>query len=474
MAVVIDLDRKRNEATSSVQEEKVLKEIKAEREKQEESRPKFTRKPVRVACTKEELEEIRKRASYSYVNDFGEGCDYFLSDEERKKQNENYSYLKRIRGNKKRYNRINQYIIACRNVYQYLTHLADTNLIYTPEKWMKLFWKGQIEVYGLSFPKLASKKMKTLNKDWLLKAITDPEYDISKIEEDLRPTELDEEDLTITTPNNLLERVIDQSIKNRNNWKSPLLYSEEEYQMGMDDVIVPASKKDMKQMKKIPEMLEAFNKIRTINDIRSMNESGGNIVARCREELQMEEERMNNSLLNQDPYPEFSGSVLNKEDVRIYSALCDAWVERNTYITDPNDGKRKTIAQAKRDEIYFLLERDFDMRKFNNNYSSSQMINAKDEAEQRLRQAESMSNIERISIERKKEENRLTAKELAAYKLRKAESEFSIAYYKYIIENNGKGPSNKWKKQTLKKCGLRALPNLVREYQSKVFKNLFK
>ena len=49
MAVVIDLDRKRNEATSSVHEEKVLKEIKAEREKQEESRPKFTRKPVRVA-----------------------------------------------------------------------------------------------------------------------------------------------------------------------------------------------------------------------------------------------------------------------------------------------------------------------------------------------------------------------------------------------------------------------------------------
>ena len=58
------------------------------------------------------------------------------------------------------------------------------------------------------------------------------------------------------------------------------------------------------------------------------------------------------------------------------------------------------------------------------------MINAKDEAEQRLRQAESMSNIERISIERKKEENRLTAKELATYKLRKAESELSIAYYK--------------------------------------------
>ena len=63
MAVVIDLDRKRNEATSSVQEEKGLKEIKAEREKQEESRPKFTRKPVRDACTKEELEEMRKLAS---------------------------------------------------------------------------------------------------------------------------------------------------------------------------------------------------------------------------------------------------------------------------------------------------------------------------------------------------------------------------------------------------------------------------
>ena len=85
------------------------------------------------------------------VNDFGD--DYHLSDEERAEKNQFYNVFKELRKYKHVYRKIPEYITVMRKMLEALDIIAESNGVFPPEKFKKMFLRGEIEICGLTFPK---------------------------------------------------------------------------------------------------------------------------------------------------------------------------------------------------------------------------------------------------------------------------------------------------------------------------------
>lgn len=466
MGFSIDIDRKLSDLEeSSVHDEAELKKLKDERLKSEENTMTFSSAPKRIYCSPAEIEAMREKASFSFVNDYGEDSDYFLSQEERKVKYKNYEYLKKVRGNKKRYNNVKNYIIACRNSYNYLQHLADSvpRLMMSKEEWLQLFYKGEIIVYEANFPKLSARIKKKINTDWLARCIVDPNYDVSKVDEDLKPAKDESDVLHMHIDDSLVEEVLEESksIPEYN----PLFCSEADALDPNINVIDSITRKEIKQWKKVPEFLVMESELKRLDQINSMNKPHNELdaVSMFQYELGKIDDKFTSSMRNKDPYPEMKGSIFNADDVYNYEAECIAWEKRNTYV-DYN-GRRISIDQREQDQIFQLMEESFDMRKFATNAYGSETENILDEATTRLKQAITIWTTEENAYKRKLKHHQISSTEATAFQIQRADHEFSKEYYQYIIDHKGKTPSRKKQGRMMKKHGIRRMPSGIRDFK---------
>ena len=155
------------------------------------------------------------------VHSFGDkNDDYHLSEEEREKNNSYYAAFNKLRRMKKIYRKIGDYITAVRETFKVIDIVAETNGVYDKEKFLKMYYKGDIEIAGIRFPKYKGKDRKKLNWNYLSEFIfsgEDPKkftnVDLDDLDEDENLTEeekrrryyTDEEWNYINTPLSLNE-----------------------------------------------------------------------------------------------------------------------------------------------------------------------------------------------------------------------------------------------------------------------------
>ena len=116
----------------------------------------FTRKERTISEKKrKELEEVYSRVA---VHDFGD--DYHLSEEERRKRNKYYEVFAKLKKCKRKFRKLDEYVKVYRLCMNALQVVAEENGIYDPDKFIRMTIRGDIEVYGLSFPKYVGKNKK--------------------------------------------------------------------------------------------------------------------------------------------------------------------------------------------------------------------------------------------------------------------------------------------------------------------------
>lgn len=116
------------------------------------------------------LSEKRKKqmlAGYEtvVVHDFND--DYNLSDEEREERNAFYKKFHRLNKCKRKYRKIDEYVDACRISIECLEAVAETNMVYSKDKFMAKAMDGKINVFGWFYPKYTGKDKKKLNWEYI-------------------------------------------------------------------------------------------------------------------------------------------------------------------------------------------------------------------------------------------------------------------------------------------------------------------
>ena len=103
------------------------------------------------------------------THDFGD--EYHLTEEERKKKNQYYEVFKPIRKMRHTIRKIDEYVIAMRQILHCIDVIAENNGLYDPQEFKKMVMKGEVKIFGLSFPKYKGKNRKTLSAEYLTEFI---------------------------------------------------------------------------------------------------------------------------------------------------------------------------------------------------------------------------------------------------------------------------------------------------------------
>lgn len=131
------------------------------------------------AMSKAKYAELEKIYSRVAIHDY---CDeYHLPDDIRKQQSIYYEAFQKVLKAKRKYKKLDEFVIAYRNAFDCLKFVAERNQVYAPEEFMKLVLKRKIHVNGLIFPEYNGKHRKDINWDYITQFILDPELDVSSL-----------------------------------------------------------------------------------------------------------------------------------------------------------------------------------------------------------------------------------------------------------------------------------------------------
>lgn len=110
------------------------------------------------------------------THDFGD--EYHLTEEERKKKNQYYDLFKPLRKMRHTIRRLDEYVVAMRQVMHCIDVISENNGLYDPEEFKNMVLRKEVTIFGLFFPKYKGKNRKTLSTDYLAEFIMsdkDPE-----------------------------------------------------------------------------------------------------------------------------------------------------------------------------------------------------------------------------------------------------------------------------------------------------------
>ena len=111
----------------------------------EGQRRKFDNKDVYLS------ERTQKKLLAEYdsvvVNDYGD--DYHIPEDELKARNKYYEAFAKLSKMKRKYKRLDEFVIAMRQSLYCLDMVAKDNFLYDPEEFKKKWLDGKIEVFGL-------------------------------------------------------------------------------------------------------------------------------------------------------------------------------------------------------------------------------------------------------------------------------------------------------------------------------------
>lgn len=135
----------------------------------------YTKKRVHK-YTETEMKEIRESNKRTFVNDYGHGDIYHISDEDRLKNDMLAEFRVKLGGIKHTYRKVDQYIEAMRIVVEAWKILEKRgNYIHEPSEFFEMVGSGRIVSSSIIMPKL--KRMDDYNIEQIIRYISDPDLD---------------------------------------------------------------------------------------------------------------------------------------------------------------------------------------------------------------------------------------------------------------------------------------------------------
>ena len=329
-------------------------------EKKAEVKRVFEKKEVYLP--KEREEEFLKEFDCVVVHSFGDwNDDYHLSEEEREKNTKYYEAATNLRRMKKIHRRIESFIVAVRETFKVINIIAETNGVYSKEKFLKMYYKGDIELPNIRFPKYRGKDRKKINWEYLTEFIMSDE----------EPSKFNASELDIDEDEDLTDEEKRSRYFTDEEWnyiQTPLTNDETRYEIELFDVkeddpgntntvIDYDSSESKKLIKSSPElayMIKDIRKRKKLKDnIKSLQSYGYNdsIYADIR---QLEEYDQKYDYTSKDDIPEFHGNLLNNDDYYKYMMKLDEYEKTHKKVNV--NGKMRTLKEAEELELKASLE----------------------------------------------------------------------------------------------------------------------
>lgn len=316
---------------------------------------KFEFKRHKRLLTEKEKEELRKEYEIVVVNDYGD--EYHMSDEDRKRKFKYYEAFSKIRKCKRKFHKLDEFVRVYRLCMDCLEVVAEGNGVYDPEKFMKMVIRGQIEVFGLHFPKYIGKDRKDINWDYVSDFITDRSKDPAELSKTF------ESELSKLSDDELMEQLLtdeefDRIVNSINNDTEEVNLNPDEDYIEAHGVVQRSSKKELKKLTKtFPYFLKAIKE--AAKEQRKKERRVGvlnSFVYEMRDEdfdyiANIDRQR---GYQSDSDIPVFKGDIMNERDYMLYLKALDDY--ENTQIKVNYKGKMRTQAEIDEIELKDSLE----------------------------------------------------------------------------------------------------------------------
>lgn len=326
-----------------------------------QKRERAPRKPRIVSD--EKFAEMAKKYEDVCVHDYGD--EYHMSEEERKTQNSYYEVFSKLIRCKRKYRKLDEFVRTFRLCLDCLRTVAANNGVYSPEKFIKLVLKGDIEVFGLTFPKYIGKDKKTINWEYISDFILgneDPK-ELSDDKESIYEEMSDDEayDALFTAEDRAnIDRAIDEYVHSTDETIYPYYGDDEDADAVNNSGIVEiSSKKETKRfIKSAPEI------VRTIRDLEKsrrklealnsrLNDYAFDMTGSDYEKIaRMDRER---GISTESDVPEFEGDIMNRKDYKRYLYRLHQYELENIRVN--YNGKMRTLEDVQELELKDALEK---------------------------------------------------------------------------------------------------------------------
>lgn len=297
---------------------------------------------------RKELEDVYKTV---IVHDYGD--EYHMSEDERKRKFKYYEVFSRLLRCKRKYRKLDEFVRVCRLCLDCINLIAEDNGIYDPEKFKVLVMKGDIDVYGLNFPKYVGKDRKSINWEYISDFIMDESLDPKELSRD----KFDEDDENDVPPEQLFSE---------DEWTDICNIIEKEdstihlpyYDGEMDNVPSVASKKQSKLLLKIePQILTCVKNLKK-EEMRSLQRNGimNSMVYEMSADDFAEIANMDRKrdYFSESDIPEFNGDIMNDSDYIRYIYELNEY--EKTQIKENYQGKMRTKSEINEMQLKDALE----------------------------------------------------------------------------------------------------------------------
>lgn len=307
-----------------------------------------------VYISPKKMEELKQAYSCVVVHDYGD--EYHLSEAERQAKNKYYETFKVLRKAKNKYRRIDEFVTVTRNALKCLDAVAETNGMYDPEEFKKLYFRGKIFINGLKFPKYKGRDKKNISWDYLSEFICSdadpkdllPKQDevksVDELEECKKAMFTDEEYQQIMTPTSETEEI-----------KNDQFFDENEDVQFDRNIAVYVDKSDTKKLgKEHPEFLYAVREIkRNMKSDEHLNSYAYDLMMDDIEAIQRYDQERGYIRDNAE-MPEFKGDMSSNKDYRKYIQKLQEYEDEN--IKQSYNGRMKSQEEIRELEMKAMLE----------------------------------------------------------------------------------------------------------------------
>lgn len=307
-----------------------------------------------VYISPKKMEELKEAYSCVVVHDYGD--EYHLSEAERQAKNKYYETFKVLRKAKNKYRRIDEFVSVTRNALKCLNAVAETNGMYDPEEFKKLYFRGKIFINGLKFPKYKGRDKKNISWEYLSEFIcsdADPKELLPKQDEVKSVDELAEckermfsesEYQQIMTPLSKEEEI-----------KNEQFFDEDEDVQFDRNIAVYIDKSDTKKLnKEHPEFLYAMREYkRNMKSDEHLNSYAYDLMMDDIEAIQKYDQERGYIKDNAE-MPEFKGDLTSDKDYRKYIQELQEYEDEN--IKQNYNGRMKSQEEIRELEMKAMLE----------------------------------------------------------------------------------------------------------------------
>ena len=277
------------------------------------------------------IEEIKAEFDCVVVRDFGD--EYHLSEEERIEKNEFYKVFSTFNKAKHKYGKLDEYVKVVREGLKCLDAVAENNGVYSPKKFKKLFFRGDIVVTGLKFPKYIGKDRKQISWEYLTDFILsdrDPSEILPKKDKGLvSPEDIAEKSKTLFDPGEL-ERILEPETEEERRELS-MQFDPETDEIGDKNIVVYMSRKETRDfIKSSPEFMNSFKELRRdMRQVENLSQLACDFISEDIEAIS-EYDRKHNFQTSGD-MPEFNGDIMDDNAYYKYLQDLDEWELHNTF-----------------------------------------------------------------------------------------------------------------------------------------------